>query len=95
MLITANENHFSLHNLHLTEYTMSTTITMKADNISWMLTGVYGPQQDQDKLLFLKEIKGLKDLTLAEWLVVGDFNLIYKVEDKSNSRLDRRMMNYF
>jgi hypothetical protein len=28
-------------------------------------------------------------------MISGDFNMIYKAEDKNNSRLNRRMMNRF
>jgi hypothetical protein len=31
----------------------------------------------------------------GEWLLCGDFNLIYKAEEKSNSRLNRRLMGKF
>jgi len=68
---------------------------MRADNVSWTLTGVYGPQEDRDKLSFLDEIKGLRQIVQVEWLIVGDFNLIYKAEDKSNDRLNRRLMSDF
>jgi hypothetical protein len=33
--------------------TVSATITMLAENKTWTLTGVYGPQSDKDKILFL------------------------------------------
>ena len=95
ILIAASDKHFSLQATHNTNHTMSATITMKADDTSWTLTGVYGPQSDQEKLLFLDELKSLKDQVLERWLIIGDFNLIYKAEDKSNDRLDRRMMNKF
>lgn len=32
---------------------------------------------------------------MKEWLILGDFNLIYKAEDKSNNRLNRRLMTRF
>jgi endonuclease/exonuclease/phosphatase (EEP) superfamily protein YafD len=41
------------------------------------------------------ELQNLKVNCLERWLLVGDFNLIYKVEDKSNGRLNRRLMNRF
>jgi hypothetical protein len=31
----------------------------------------------------------------GKWLICGDFNLIYRAEDKSNSRLNRRLMEKF
>ena len=31
----------------------------------------------------------------GDWLIWGDFNLIYQAADKNNDRLNRRMMNAF
>jgi exonuclease III len=59
------------------------------------LTGVYCPKEDRDKLAFLEEIKGFRQIVKVEWLVVGDFNVIYKAKDKSNDRLNRLMMSNF
>jgi hypothetical protein len=44
------------------------------------------------KEVFLDEIKDLKLRGKKEWLILGDFNLICKAEDKSNNRLNRRIM---
>jgi hypothetical protein len=57
--------------------------------------GVYGPRDNMDKRLFLKELRELKDLAKPAWLILGDFNLIYMDQDKSNGRLNRRMMSHF
>jgi hypothetical protein len=32
---------------------------------------------------------------IGPWLVAGDFNLIYKAEDKNNQHLNRRLMGKF
>jgi hypothetical protein len=50
-----------------------------------------GPRKIMTKIFFLSEIKDLKD----RGLIIGDFNLIYKAEDKSNNRLNRRLMALF
>jgi hypothetical protein len=68
---------------------------MRADNKIWTVTGVYGPQEDNEKEVFPEEIKDLKTRGKQEWLILGDFNLIYKAEDKSNNRLNRRLMTRF
>lgn len=44
---------------------------MKDNNIAWTLTGIYGPQGDQEKLAFLEELKGLKERSHQEWLIIG------------------------
>jgi hypothetical protein len=40
-------------------------------------------------------MKQIKNSTLAKWLLIGDFNMIYQVRDKNNSGLDRNLMNRF
>jgi hypothetical protein len=59
------------------------------------MTGVYGPQEDCDKRLFLRELRTLKDLVQPAWLVLGHFNLICSDQDKSNGKVNHRMMTSF
>jgi hypothetical protein len=61
----------------------------------WRLTCVYGPQSSDDKILFMQELKDIRTQCPGPWLVGGDFNLIYKDEDKNNSNLNRTMMGRF
>jgi hypothetical protein len=56
---------------------------------------VYKPQTDLKKENFLDELKALQSAMQGESLVSGDFNLIYKTEDKNNSNLNRRLMGKF
>jgi endonuclease/exonuclease/phosphatase family metal-dependent hydrolase len=53
---------------------------------------VYGPQEEPDKIAFLAELREVRDARQGPWVVCGDFNLIYRSEDKSNDNLNRRMM---
>ena len=73
-------------------------ITAKAtigSGTPWWLTVVYGPQEDADKIAFLQEIRDIRADCAGPWLLCGDFNLIYREEDKNNSNLNRRMMGRF
>jgi endonuclease/exonuclease/phosphatase family metal-dependent hydrolase len=65
------------------------------DNSLWALTGVYGPQNELDKLAFMQELREIKQITNESWLLLGDFNLIYRATDKSNSNVNQRLMNRF
>jgi hypothetical protein len=56
---------------------------------------VYGTQGDLEKKMFIKELKQLKQPAGTKWLLLGDLNLIYKAQDKSNGRLNRGMMLRF
>ncbi|XP_066373173.1 uncharacterized protein [Miscanthus floridulus] len=54
-----------------------------------------GPQADQDKVEFLEELLHFRNSAAGPWMLCGDFNMIYRAEDKSNDRLDRRCMRRF
>jgi hypothetical protein len=56
---------------------------------------VYGPQGDDEKILFLQELRDVRTACAGPWLVAGDFNLIYKTSDKNNSNYNRAMMGRF
>ncbi|CAN6371768.1 unnamed protein product [Urochloa humidicola] len=76
-------------------HTITAKVSMVGENEEWWITCVYGPQSDEAKVLFLQELSELRVGRGDRWLVCGDFNLIYKAEDKNNSRLNRTMMNRF
>lgn len=76
IIIAASERLFAVSPPILTTNTVSTTVTMLAENKTWSMTGVYGPQSDADKILFLQEIVDVSNQTLSACLLLGDFNLI-------------------
>ncbi|XP_073360724.1 uncharacterized protein [Aegilops tauschii subsp. strangulata] len=59
------------------------------------LSVVYAPQEDEQKIIFLEELSDRRIICPGPWLVIGDFNMILNAADKSNNRLDRRMMGKF
>jgi exonuclease III len=61
----------------------------------WWVTGVYGPQEDDDKVEFLAELLQFRDASPGPWLLGGDFNMIYHAQDKNNDRLDCQSMRQF
>jgi hypothetical protein len=56
---------------------------------------VYGPQGNEAKIHFLQELREVRLNCPGPWLVAGDFNLIYREEDKNNNNLDQAMMSRF
>lgn len=62
---------------------------------NWWFTKVYGPQEDEKKILFLQELRDIQSLCIGPWLVAGDFNFIYQYIDKNSANLDRAMMGRF
>jgi hypothetical protein len=65
------------------------------NGVPWWLTVVYGLQGNDNKIAFLQELQSVRGQCAGPWLVGGDFNLIYKDEDKNNTNLDRPMMGRF
>lgn len=95
IILAVDDNFFSISNHTNGNFSLTTQIAMKAENISWEITVVYGPQEDPQKIAFRSEIEQTAQSISKPWLVIGDFNLIYKVFDKNNNRLDRSMMQRF
>lgn len=70
-------------------------MTIKESGTSFPLTTVYGPSRDIDKPSFLAEIRNTAPPPALKWLILGDFNLIYRARDKSNTKLNLRRMRHF
>jgi hypothetical protein len=45
--------------------------------------------------MFIRELRQLKRQTKPQWLIIWDFNLIYKLQDKNNGRVNRGLMHRF
>jgi hypothetical protein len=74
----------------------SVSVKLQEKNGScWWFTGVYGPHQDNLKSSFLQELKEIKDTCVGPWIIGGDFNLIFREEDKNNSNINRAMLGDF
>jgi hypothetical protein len=81
-------------NFRVDEHSISVQF-LTPDGSSWWLSCVYGPQGNQAKIQFLQGLRDVRLQCAGPWLIVGDFNLIYREEDKNNSNLDRVMMGRF
>jgi exonuclease III len=66
-----------------------------ADGPLWWFTRVYGPHQDSLKSAFLQELRDIRNTCVGPWIVAGDFNQIYKPEDKNNSNINRSSLGNF
>jgi hypothetical protein len=74
---------------------ISANVAIRSCGTSFKLTTVYGPTDNTAKEEFLNEAIAAKPTDDSKWLIIGDFNLIYQAEDKSNDNLDFRMMGIF
>uniref|UniRef100_A0A453FS81 Endonuclease/exonuclease/phosphatase domain-containing protein n=1 Tax=Aegilops tauschii subsp. strangulata TaxID=200361 RepID=A0A453FS81_AEGTS len=86
----------TITNPEFTTHTLSAQVTPpSSQHPPWWLSIVYGPQLDDEKIEFLRELRDLRASCPGPWMLCGDFNLIYRDEDKNNNNLDRHMMRRF
>jgi hypothetical protein len=76
-------------------FLVSIKIRLATGRPNWWLTSVYEPTRDGDKPTFLTKLHELCAVRTGAWLINGDFNLIYRAEDKNNSKLNWRLMGQF
>jgi hypothetical protein len=67
---------------------LSNSVQLLVMTDEWWLTCVHGPQGNDRKLLLLQELHLIRANCAGPWIVGGDFNLIYKDEDKNNLNLN-------
>jgi exonuclease III len=90
-----NGDFMELVNYTKGEYHISSHVHMKESNVAFLLTMVYGPTRNGNKTVFLHELQDLKPQLGTPWLILGDFNCIYKARDKNNNHLNLWLMNQF
>jgi exonuclease III len=95
IILACSQDYFTMSQVHVLQHSTTTTITSMRNNEVWIVTGVYGPQDDPSKLIFLQELRQIKLLVRSSWALLGDFNLIYRAPDKNNPRVNIRMRNQF
>jgi hypothetical protein len=92
ILVTWCTNKWCYSHVHLSNHVVTIKVKHCLVEDSWWLTIVYGPQDDQEKVVFLEILRQLRMSLLGPWLLYGDFNFIYKVADKNNGCLNCRLM---
>jgi endonuclease/exonuclease/phosphatase family metal-dependent hydrolase len=76
-------------------FSVSARVQQVSGDSDWWLTTVYGPSRDCDKPTFLEELHALRQVRLGPWVICGDFNMIYRAQDKNNDHLHRGRMGQF
>lgn len=76
-------------------YAISIEFTSKLNNETWLLTTVYAPCTPVGKRAFLDWFRDIQMPPEIDWLIVGDFNLIRRTEDKNRDGADANEMFLF
>jgi hypothetical protein len=85
MLVVWNGAKFFGHVIFQNEFAMSIEFTSSISNASWVLTNVYAQCTPDGKQRFLNWFHNIDMAEDTDWLVVGDFNLLRKPEDRNRS----------
>jgi len=95
ILLAWDEDLVLVSDVQCKVFTISAVVTMLLSNVTFLLTTCCGPADDRRKEEFLQEMISIKPALHVPWLIMGDFNLIYKASDKNNLNLNRRLMGKF
>ena len=95
ILLLWDENVVQVTNVVIATYSISATVALVESGISFKLTTVYGPTRNNLKAEFYSEIVAAKPSPGTKWLLTGDFNQIYKANDKNRGNVNRRRIVRF
>ena len=77
------------------EYAISICFTSQLNEDTWILTTVYAPCTYKGKREFLNWFQAIQMPEEVSWLIVGDFNLIRRHEDRNREGGDIQEMFLF
>jgi exonuclease III len=70
------------------DFSISTTFSLRADNLTFSIINVYGPCIHDQKQVFLSSVQQLFATFSGPVAILGDFNLIRSPRDKSNNNFN-------
>lgn len=80
------------------EFSITVEFLSKKDNLKWLYMGVYGPNERAHKQDFWGELRRCRCASPLPWVICGDFNAIFAVEDEPSGNpnlADIRCANAF
>jgi exonuclease III len=95
VLTAWKSNIFSGHLMFQNSFAITVRLVAKHNRDSWLLTNVYGPCTHDGKREFLHWLKHYNISEDEKWLIVGDFNLIRKPENRNKPGGDVNEMLLF
>jgi exonuclease III len=95
ILLLWSDATLELADICIGRYSITANVTLCHTMTTFKLTVVYGPSRRPEKEDFLRHLRHLKPDDDSRWLLLGDFNLIYKATNKNNRNLNLRLMSRF
>lgn len=87
ILVVWKGNAFWGNMVFSNRFAVSLEFTSKLNNETWLLTTIYAPCTAVGKREFLEWFRGIQMPPETDWLIVGDFNLIRRPEDRNREGL--------
>ena len=76
ILLAWTSDMLRVTNIQKEEFMISAQVLSLAEGKEWLVSSVYGPQEDTDKARFLKAIVQFGDRVSLPWILNGDFNIM-------------------
>jgi exonuclease III len=76
-------------------FSLSMTVRPTFEVSPFLLIVVYGLVEDTEKADFLDELLSIAPISQMQWVVLGDFNMIYEAMDKNNLNMNRQLLGRF
>ena len=83
ILIACKGSVFAGNMVFSNEFAVSMEFLSLHNETKWLLTCVYGPCTAEGKLNFINWLKNIQMPEDLDWLLLGDFNLIRRPEDRN------------
>jgi len=83
ILIAWKSALFTGEKIHSNEYGISVELVSLYNNVSWVLTCIYGPCLPEGKIQFVNWLKNVQMPDSVDWMILGDFNLMRSLEDRN------------
>ncbi|XP_026384963.1 uncharacterized protein LOC113280568 [Papaver somniferum] len=95
ILIIWNPNKVSIVDFIIGTFSINIHFVNNSDNFHWLLSGVYGPRDTNERKRLWKELTIMKAIWCLPWVVAGDFNtVLFMAERKGCTRRDRGMKDF-
>jgi len=95
ILVAWKSSVFTGFEIFQNKFALSVEFTLVHNNDPWILTSVYGPCDADGKETFMSWFENIQMPDDFDWLVVGDFNLYRKLEDRNRPGGDFSNMMMF
>lgn len=95
ILFLWNSAVFDVQEVRVGRFSISAQVTVILTGATFLLTRVYWPTRHHLKSAFLRHIRRIRPGPEDGWLILGDFNMIYRARDKNNSNVNLARMRRF